>query len=281
MGRKKLENIWDLLRLNITNERTHDIILSFKMTRAGFFIWLVTGILVLAFIFYSAVAFTPLRRTIPGYPDARSRQQAIYNAIKVDSLESMMTRWELYSNNLRMVLTGEEVISEDSLLRSNGIQYLEEKSREFAHKDSLLRNIVANEERFAISDNREKVLPTEGKQFFTPVKGVISKHFDALSNPGVNINTPNGSMVMAVLDGTVIHTSWSDFTGYVMMVQHKGNLVSVYENLQQLLKHSGEVVSAGSVIALTGSDNASSEEYLHFELWDDGKAVDPTKYIIF
>lgn len=49
-------------------------------------------------------------------PNAGARREAVRNAIKIDSLENVITRWELYTENLKRVLVGEEGFTGDSLL---------------------------------------------------------------------------------------------------------------------------------------------------------------------
>ena len=49
-------------------------------------------------------------------PNAGARREAVRNAIKIDSLENVITRWELYTENLKRALGGEEGFTGDSLL---------------------------------------------------------------------------------------------------------------------------------------------------------------------
>ena len=67
-----------------------------------------------------------------------------------------------------------------------------------------------------------------------------------------------------------------------MVVQHADNLISVYKHNSVLLKEQGAHVSAGEVIALVGnSGELTSGPHLHFELWQNGRAVNPEDYIKF
>jgi murein DD-endopeptidase MepM/ murein hydrolase activator NlpD len=89
-------------------------------------------------------------------------------------------------------------------------------------------------------------------------------------------------VVSAVLDGTVIFDGWNAETGYVIIVQHRENLLSVYSNNQKLLRSSGDAVKAGTPIALVGGMSGQpGAEHLHFELWQNGQSLDPTHYISF
>lgn len=142
MGNKPEEKN-KIYRLTLLEDSSHKRIRSFRFTRLGFIIAAVTAFVVTSIIVFCLIAFTPLRTAIPGYPDARSRSQAIENAIKIDSLENVITRWELYSENLARVLTGEPTISLDSIIQGHSTKYLKNITPEqIAGQDSLLRQKV-------------------------------------------------------------------------------------------------------------------------------------------
>lgn len=132
-----------MYRLNILEDSSHKKIRTICFSKAGLTVTLITTFVIVVVMVFCMIAFTPLRTVIPGYPDAGSRKQAIENAIKIDSLESIITRWELYSENLSRVLAGEETISLDSLVKDNSTKYLKKVSSEVvAKQDSLLRHQV-------------------------------------------------------------------------------------------------------------------------------------------
>lgn len=270
-------------RLAVIDDRTHKHLFNLHFTRTGFFVGLVSILVVLTALIYSLVAFTPLRTFIPGYPDAHSKRAAIQNAIRIDSLENVIYRWELYSENLRRVVDGEEPMKIDSIINARSSrQVSQEELAELSLKDSLLRQHVKDEEQFGISDRDKRNLPIEGLHFFTPLKGVVSQGYDPAVHPFVDITAPAGSVVKATLDGTVIYDGWSEEAGYTIQIQHDGDIISIYKHNEKLLKKTGDKVTAGSPIALVGSTGSlSTGDHLHFELWHKGESVDPTRYISF
>lgn len=270
-------------RLAIVDDKTHKQLLTIHFTRTTFFVAIVTFLVVLCSIIYSVIAYTPVKTFIPGYPDARSKRAAIQNAIKIDSLESVIYRWELYSENLRRVVEGEEPIKIDSIIKANSRSNGQNPDvAELQRQDSLLREHVKEEEQFGVSDVVRRNLPIEGMHFFTPLKGVVSQDFDPGLHPYIDITAPAGSVVKATLDGTVIFAGWSDDSGHTIQIQHDGDIVSIYKHNEKLLKKAGDKVTAGSPIALVGnSGELTTGDHLHFELWHKGEAVDPTRYINF
>ena len=271
-------------RLTLVDDDTHDKLWSRKFNKLNVVIAAITAIVVLLTLLWCLVAFTPIKTFIPGYPDARTKHDAIQNAIRIDSLENVITKWELYSENLRRVVEGEEPLKIDSLMaaRKQSREITDKDKAGLALKDSLLRKEVSAEDRFDINSGRGKTLPIEGMHFFTPLKGVVSQGYDKVLHPYIDITAPNNSVVMSVLDGTVISAGWTDEEGYTIRVQHDGDIISVYKHNQKLMKKTGDKVSAGTPIAILGGTGTTADgDHLHFELWHKGEAVDPPKYISF
>lgn len=282
MGKKNPSDWHKAYRLTLVEDQSHKRIRTWHFSVAGAAVTLITAVVVLGAAAWSLIAFTPLRTSIPGYPDAHFKRDAIANALKIDSLENEMTRWALYAGNLKRVLSGEQTLTIDSVLMDNTPKYLRKLAdEELARQDSLLRGTVAREERFGVSDKKRE-LPLEGVHFFAPLKGTVSQAFDMVLHPAVDITAPAGSVVSAVLDGTVFFADWTDETGYTISIQHPGGIVSCYKHNQKLLKKTGEKVSAGAPIALVGNTGSlTTGDHLHFELWYNGEAIDPAKYCKF
>ncbi|MBO5498742.1 MAG: M23 family metallopeptidase [Bacteroidales bacterium] len=283
MSKANKDNRHSKFRLALIDDRTHQHLLNIHFTRTSFAVAIISILVVLTAIIYSIIAFTPVRTFIPGYPDAHSKRAAIQNAMRIDSLESVIYRWELYSENLRRVVEGEEPLKIDSLI--NAGKTGRERTADLTEleiKDSLLRQQVKEEEQFDISDRDKRNLPIEGLHFFTPLKGAVSQQYDPAVHPYIDIAAPAGSVVKAVLDGTVINDGWSEEAGYTIQIQHDGDIISIYKHNEKLLKKTGDKVTAGSPIALVGNTGSlSTGEHLHFELWYKGEAVNPAKYINF
>lgn len=283
MSKQKKGGTSNNLRFTIVDDDTHDKLWSRKFTRIGVLVTAITVIVVTISVIFCIIAFTPVRALIPGYPDARTKHDAIQNAIRIDSLENVITKWELYSENLRRVVDGQEPLKIDSLMEvRRSAASTAADMKEIAQKDSLLRKEVADEDRFDIKSNSSRTLPIEGMHFFTPLKGVVSQGYDKALHPYIDITAPGNSVVMSVLDGTVISDGWTDTEGYTIRIQHEGDIISVYKHNQKLMKKTGDKVTAGTPIAILGGTGSLSDgEHLHFELWHKGEAVDPTKYISF
>lgn len=272
----------DRFRISLVDDMSHRQLWMLRFTRNGLIVTLASVVVVTFVLVFSLIAFTPVRTFIPGYPDAHTKRAAINNAIKIDSLERVISTWAVYSENLKKVLAGEDPVDIDSLIRSMAKDDAREVSAGMHDKDSLLRENVHESEQFGLAESQRRNMPIEGLHFFVPLKGVISQNYDKLRHPYIDITAPANSVVMSVLDGTVINAGWSDDSGYTIQIQHSDDVISIYKHNQKLLKKTGDKVTAGTPVALVGNTGSlTTGDHLHFELWYKGDAVDPTKYINF
>jgi murein DD-endopeptidase MepM/ murein hydrolase activator NlpD len=98
----------------------------------------------------------------------------------------------------------------------------------------------------------------------------------------VDVVAPMETPVKAVANGTVIFSEWTADTGYVIILEHEGGLLSVYKHNGSLAKQQGAIVRAGEVIASVGNTGEfTTGPHLHFELWDNGNPVNPEDFIDF
>ena len=230
------------------------------------------------------ISFTPLKQLIPGYPNPQMRIAMVDNAIKIDSLERIVKTWEFQLGNIHRIISGQEPVSlEDATLLNQIDSTLNiDLSGQLSKKDSLLRVAVIQQEQFNIRESTRTIEQLEGLHMFTPVKGVVSNGYNQANHPYVDIAAPVNSVISSILDGTVIIASYVKETGYTMHIQHSNNLISVYKHNAKLLKETGDRVSAGTAIALVGNSGLLSHgNHLHFELWHNGVAINPEKYIKF
>lgn len=267
------------LRIALTDDNTHRQIWVLRGKRTRIIITLASAFIILLLIVFSITAFTPLRRLIPGYPDQRSERQARNNALLIDSLESVVSRWDFYAENLRRIAEGADPVAIDSLIHDFSAEEPAADEEKLRRSDSLLRATVTAADKFGLRADNRKV-PIEGMHFFTPVKGVVTEPFDKDIHRMAEINAPANSVIMAVLDGTVIYVHWSDENKYTIAVQHDNDLVSILSGAGKVMTAPGARVKAGAAIGMLGAVGEEKGK-LKVELWYKGEAVDPAAYINF
>jgi len=268
-------------KLSFLNENTLEEVFSFRLSRLTSFIVLFLFVVFLITLTSFVIIKTPIRNYLPGYLDADVRQEMIENALGIDSLETELAVQAKYLDNVRSILRGDMKVDEvptiDSIKDARNIDLgKSERTAEFVKN-------YEEDERYNLNGLAMAVSGVDKPMFYRPVKGMISSTFDPKERHyAVDIATTPDEPVLATMKGTVVFTGFDPNAGYVIQLQHPNGFVSVYKHNAKLLKSQGDVVSAGEGIALAGNTgNLSTGVHLHFELWLDGKPVDPSEYINF
>ena len=269
-------------RLVVLNEDTFEERFTMKLTRLNVFIFGSLSALLLIGFTTVFIAFTPIREYIPGYTSPTLKKQAIDLERKTDSLLNVSRMNELYMASIKDVLSGEvssEKINKDSIYAALAAEVNPEDLNP-SKADSILREKVDNEDKYNLFESARSV---KNFVFFPPVKGTVSSGFNIKEQHyAVDIVVPKNTPIKAAADGRVILASWTSDSGYVIILDHGNQLLSVYKHNSSLTKLQGDLVKAREVIAISGSTGEfSTGPHLHFELWNDGNPIDPVAFIDF
>ena len=282
-NKKKLQKkLLHKYRLVVLNEDTFEERFAVKLTRLNVFFLTSLAAIILVTLTTLLIVFTPLREYIPGYSSAALQKQALQLDTKTDSLMKTINMNDAYINSLKRVMRGEVstvVINKDSIFKAAQVDTdILELNRSKA--DSLLREKVRNEDKYNLFETASTV---KDFVFFPPVKGSISSKFDLNEKHfAVDIVIPINTPVKATSDGRVLFASWTSDAGYVIIIDHGDELISVYKHNSSLTKSQGDFVKAREVIAISGaSGELSTGPHLHFELWSNGIPLNPTNFIDF
>lgn len=269
-------------RLVVLNEDTFEERFAIKLTRLNVFVIVsISSILLVAGTIF-LIAFTSLKEFIPGYSSTALKKKATELNYKTDSLQQVINLNEQYYASIKRVLTGDVdtvEFNKDSIIDAATIDAGELNLRP-SKEDSLLREIVDKEDKFNVF---ESGLSTTNFVLFPPVNGSISEAYNIEEKHyAVDVVVAKDTPVKATADGTVIFAEWTSQTGYVAIIEHSNDLISVYKHNASLTKQQGDLVKAGEVIALAGNSGVlSTGPHLHFELWNKGYPVNPTNFIDF
>ena len=267
-------------RLVLLNDSTYEEKTSFKISRLNVFSALFALMFIIVLITSGILFFTPIREYIPGYSSTSLQKQANLLSYKTDSLRQIVFLNDQYINSLKKVLTGDLETIEykpDSVLYKDAMDIqIIEKSKE----DSILRQLVDNEDKYNLANiNKDK----DFYLLTSPISGAVSQNYSiADDHLAIDISVDIGTPVKAVSNGRVILSEWTTQTGYVLIIDHGNDLISVYKHNSKLLKSQGEIVKQGEIIALSGNSGVlTSGPHLHFELWSEGFSIDPNTLINF
>ncbi len=288
--RTRWERLKDTYRLVILNNETFKEVTSYKLSLLNVYVLLSTLIVIVAAVVIMAIAFTPLKRLIPGYGSGNDHTEMIKLYQDLDSLETLQAAQERYNQGIRRLLVGDVEYAPST---PPDRKPLEEHSKvERPEEDKKLRNeidmgIIRGATQNAVSsgplDISMREVPLEQIYFTPPLGGSVVSVFDPDKNHlGVDILAPKNTPVKAVMDGWVISSDWTLETGNTICLQHTNNIVTLYKHNSSLLKKAGSYVRAGEAIAIIGNTGELTDgPHLHFELWHRGKAMNPTDFINF
>ncbi|MBR5235207.1 MAG: M23 family metallopeptidase [Bacteroidaceae bacterium] len=286
--KKDKEGLWQRIsrRYDVVATRRgfHDIEYHLSVSRLGVaFCSLVAVVLVVA-ITTAVLFYTPMKRYMPGYVSPEQRELMLEASLRVDSLYETVQRHQLYVMNLQDIFRGEikidsvSTIDSITVLRSTDLMGRTERESEFVRQ-------YEENEKYNLTSLPLRKSDMEGLHFATPLRGMLSETFNPTKmHFGVDlVPTGTNQNVGAVLDGTVVMCGYTPNDGYVVMLQHVGNLVTIYKHLSANFRNEGDKVKAGEPIGTLNkpTDKQRSQTYLHFELWHKGTALDPTQYISF
>lgn len=277
-------------KVTVFDENSFSEILVFRGTPRGW-AWMVVGVLTLvAGLTYLAVAQTQLREwVVPGYVATQTRKDMVATRALADSLTIMLERNGQVVQALRHALAGDNRAIE--FLQGVGAADWRPSAAPFPDVDTTalaagpsetqLRNQVLAEDRFALQRRSERGGASSTGFRYPPVAGTLSDELDlGIGHLGVDLAAAEGSPIQAVDDGTVLFSTYTVETGYTLVLQHRGERVSIYKHCASLLKTQGDLVAGGEAVGLVGNTGEwTSGPHLHFEWWVQGRAVDPRPWL--
>lgn len=282
---KRIQKLKDKYRLIIYNDDSFEEVVSYRLNKLNVFYLIAIASTVLVTSVYFLIAYTPLKEyVIPDYPKLEERQKIMDNVMRVDSIENVLRLYEQKMEILSILFNGGEPPqyvgdAPDSLNNIGPISF--EKSI----FDSLMRAEIQESEALSVNNQAESYISNKFTNiyFIPPVRGIISSKFNAIEKHyGTDIVSKKNSIIQSVLPGTVIFDGWSVETGFVIMIQHEYNFVSVYKHNSKLLKVNGDKVQAGEGIAIIGNTGEmSTGPHLHFELWHEGQPINSEEFIVY
>jgi murein DD-endopeptidase MepM/ murein hydrolase activator NlpD len=212
-------------------------------------------------------------------------QQLFELALRIDSLGMEVDRKDRFIANFQRVLSGDTIDFKDPAANFPGESQPLNKpaTLKATPVDSAFRKDFENSDLSLISLASSKYNELQETFFYSPITGFVSDQYDVQKGHlGVDVVAKANEPIKCIADGTVIFSSWTQDSGYVIVVQHRGNLISSYKHNAQLLKKVGTFVNGGEIIAIVGnSGELTNGPHLHFELWYNGNSLNPEEFVTF
>lgn len=262
---------------------------SFQLSLANIYVIISTVLLLLSIGIFCLLAFTPLKRLIPGYGKIEANEEFLRLVDGVDELTAKVEAQDLYVSALRNLI----VPAEEGTEIEGDLPALEVIPKPVTGESAVAnvpittpnkkQNNIAPAQTMAIDMSSDLWSILDRTPPRPPVEGIVSSEYDpSIKHYGVDILAPAKTPIRSIMDGYVISSGWDLETGYTVGVQHEGQILSFYKHNSHLLKEKGTFVKAGEAVAIIGNTGTlSSGPHLHFEFWHNGKPINPTDILNF
>lgn len=245
---------------------------------------------VIIFIFFLVVSLFLVETVLEKWFDPKYEQmvlnQQLYGlALKVDSLALEVDRKDKFIANFQRVLSGDTSDFRDpvEILKGERQQLNKPAELDLQSVDSAFRRDFEKSDLSLITLTNAGNRELKEAFFFSPITGFISDHYNVKKGHfGIDVVSKTNEPVKCIADGTVIFSDWTQNEGYVLMIQHSANLISVYKHNAELYKKLGTFVNAGEIISIVGnSGEMTNGPHLHFEMWYNGNSLNPEEFVTF
>ncbi len=161
-------------------------------------------------------------------------------------------------------------------LDSDTASLLRETNRQLAEVTQLKQDLLAYERRLDHTPDN------------WPVRGRLTSRFGYRRDPftgrssyhnGIDLTVPLGTSVRAAADGVVYLSGWYSGYGRAVIIDHGYAYRTLYGHNSELLVSSGQRVKKGQIIARSGSSGRSTGPHVHFEVWYNGRRINPLNYL--
>ena len=252
-------------------------------------------------IFFGAEDFGDLLSKIEIVSQIMKYDQSILE--KLDEVKKKLEVAKAELDEIKAVLDEKAAVLDEKL--EELIKLSEEKQRLLdeateaveAYKKILEEQEAAEAEVWREYEEQQKNKPVDAPETYTgdgifrwpvPSTSRVSSPFGYRIHPvyktrkfhsGIDIPAPQGSTVIAAEDGVVTYATTKGGYGQCIIIDHGSGIVTLYAHNSRLNVKVGQQVSRGQTIAAVGSTGVSTGPHLHFEVRENGSAVNPNKYL--
>ena len=279
MRNKVIKWLRNRLQIIFRNKRDFKDISFFEFTNLSLSLYLLF-FLALIFSISFFLSTTILSQWFdPRFVEKKANEELIRLSNSIDSLIYESQIKDQYIENIMIILSGDENEFLEKKSEENKLE-LQDLTNDYSAVDSFFRQEFESNLSFS-----EIIRSTDSDQnllLMSPVlSGVVSSFYDpSKSHFGIDITCKEEEPIKSVLDGTVLMSSWTKDSGYVISIIHPNNLISVYKHNSKVFVEPGQIVKTGDVISIIGNTGElSTGPHLHFELWLNGKSINPSEFI--
>ncbi len=174
-----------------------------------------------------------------------------------------------------------KLLQKEESLRRRLVQELTQSRQRLGQVISAIAGLPAQGKGFRKRRGRLPP-PVRGARIEIPFGVQKDQRFKTVTrHAGVDLRAPLGTAVTAVFAGQVVFAKQFEGYGLLVIIDHGAGYFSLYAHLSQLAVTKGNPVLAGQIVGKLGDTGSLKGPYLYFEVREDGRAVDPEKWIRF
>lgn len=265
-------------KLVIMNRDTYEEKFSLELSPLKVFVIVTISMLVLVILTTLLITITPLRENIPGYGSTKQGQKIAALQMQIDSLQKGIADNDVYRKNIQNIFTTEDFSEDTSAFEIKEV--VKNKALTFAYtkEDSMLMDM-----KLEVSHTNDELTVSKKKErayalLYIPFRGKVVSRYNVIGNHyGIITRCETEHKLSAIASGNVVFVTKTIHLERVVGIQHPDNMVSFYTFKGTVLVEQGSIVNAGQLI---GTVSVEVPE-IYFELWINGKPVNPEKYITF
>lgn len=242
--------------------------------------WIVLCVAMAALAFFLAgvlLAYTPMRRLLPGYMEEATRNMTVEGMMRLDSLQTAYEKDRAYIENILTVFDTDREPSDSASLVVNPKPMT---------VDSVMARTPEEEAFIKMMEQREKYnlsilapLAAEG-MMFNPVSDESTVTEASRKKTVAEVVVAAESPLSAIADGVVIDSYYSPSDGgNVIVMQHGKGFASRISRLGNLLVGRGDFVQAGQIVAFPQSGSGRDSSRVLLEMWRNGDTLVPYELI--
>ncbi|MCB0747035.1 MAG: peptidoglycan DD-metalloendopeptidase family protein [Ignavibacteriales bacterium] len=226
----------------------------------------------------SMLSFTPLKNVVFLYENSELRTQAA-RSVELEKKIVFLTKEleSISSTNKKLeyafiLATSDSIDSTDAIYDSLKYEPLEN----LPYGGNIYAAFTGLFTKYFLNDSEVKTI------FIKPSKGLIINEFNPEEGHfGIDFAVTSGSSVFAANGGVIIFADFTLDDGNKIIIQHDNGYITIYKHCSQIIKKERDVVVQGELIGLSGNTGKNTTgPHLHFEIWKDGRPINPKEFFI-
>ncbi len=279
MARTFFKRIRFKYKILIINEHTFEEKFNFRLSALSLFLN-ISFFTLIAFALISLLIFlTPIKLYLPGYADVSVKSDLINETVRIDSLINQINLQQKQYEMIKHIIINDLPIDTIATADSATLSYWSNLPIKRTEREKAFVENYEKTAKYELNSSSNAAYNNSNNQnniFITPCNNAL---IDSIKDEIIYFKTASNSTIQSVEEGTIIHIETSLERKSKVIIQHPNSFVSIYSNIDKLLKNTGYNLKTGETFGIVEKHDSITP--LSFELLLDGKKLNAQKYVIF